>query len=47
VQSRDGWEAALIVTNVLDEKYAFFYSGANILAETPGPEVKIQFRYRM
>lgn len=47
VQSRAGWEAALVVTNVLDERYAFFYSGANILAETPGPEYKIQFRYRM
>ena len=47
VRSGARWEAAFRISNLLDRRYNFWYSGPTIFAETPGPEYKLQFRYRL
>jgi iron complex outermembrane receptor protein len=39
------WEVALKASNVLNQRYEFFY-GTGFLAATPGPEYILQFRSR-
>lgn len=39
------WEVALRASNVLNQRYEFFY-GTGFLAATPGPEYVLQFRSR-